>query len=151
MTLGHADVLERALEIADRVIIGIGIHPGKQPVCTYDQREAMISRAVYGTVEVKAFDGLVVDAAREAGADFIVRGLRDSTDFNYEMQMAAMNRAMCNEIPTVFLPASPGVRHITATLVRQIAMLGGDISQFVPTAIHDEIVQRFKSTSSNVT
>ena len=83
------------------------------------------------TIEVVTFDGLVVDAAREAGARAIFRGLRDATDFDYEMQMSGMNGAMAEDIDTVFLPASPDVRHITATLVRQIALMGGDVKPFV--------------------
>src|SRR5690606_20307407 len=83
------------------------------------------------TIEVVTFDGLVVNAAREAGARAIFRGLRDATDFDYEMQMAGMNGEMAGDIDTVFLPASPEVRHITATLVRQIALMGGDVKHFV--------------------
>ena len=86
-------------------------------------------------VSIDAFDGLVVDAARKVGATVIVRGLRDAADFDYEMQMAGMNGAMAPDVRTVFLPASPGVRHITATLVRQIAGMKGDVAPFVPAAV----------------
>ena len=89
------------------------------------------------------FDGLVVDAARKAGAAIIVRGLRDAADFDYEMQMAGMNGAMAPEIRTVFLPAAPASRHITATLVRQIAAMGGDVSPFVPAAVAGKLKRKF--------
>ena len=86
-------------------------------------------------IEIVTFDNLTVDAAKAAGATLIFRGLRDGTDFDYEMQMAGMNGAMAPGIDTVFLPASPGVRHITGTLVRQIAMMGGNVSEFVSPAV----------------
>jgi pantetheine-phosphate adenylyltransferase len=92
--------------------------------------------AHYGTeIQVVTFGGLTVDAARDAGATAIFRGLRDGTDLDYEMQMSGMNGAMAPGIDTVFLPASPDVRHITATLVRQIAMMGGDVASFVSPAV----------------
>ncbi len=141
VTLGHVDVMRRALTLVDRLVIGIGVHPGKAPLFTVDERIAMLTSETAGltaagqSVEVVTFDGLTVDAARAAGARAIFRGLRDSTDFDYEMQMCGMNGAMAPGIDTVFLPASPGVRHITATLVRQIALMGGDVSSFVSPAV----------------
>jgi pantetheine-phosphate adenylyltransferase len=141
-TNGHVDVLRGALALADRVVVAIGVHPGKKPLFSLAERKAMIAGvakelggAAGGRVSTTAFSGLVVDAARDAGAAVIVRGLRDAADFDYEMQMAGMNGAMAPEIRTVFLPASPGVRHITATLVRQIAGMEGDIRPFVPAAV----------------
>jgi len=89
------------------------------------------------------FSGLVIEAARQAGATVLIRGLRDGTDFNYEMQMAGMNETMAPAIQTVFLPASPMVRPITATLVRQIAAMGGDVSPFVPAAVAARLKQKF--------
>ena len=94
-------------------------------------------------LEVIPFDDLAVDAARRVGATVLVRGLRDGTDLDYEMQMAAMNAAMAPEIQTVFLPASPLVRPITATLVRQIAAMGGDVTGFVPAAVAAKLKARF--------
>ncbi len=137
VTSGHADVIARALQLVDKLVIGIGVHPGKAPLFTVDERIDMLKRETApllgkgSTVEVVTFAGLTVDAARDAGAVVIFRGLRDATDFDYEMQMCGMNGAMAPSIGTVFLPASPGVRHITATLVRQIAQMGGDVSKFV--------------------
>lgn len=150
VTLGHADVIARALQLVDRLVIGIGVHPGKSPMFTVDERIAMLKReaapllAKGSTVEVVTFAGLTVDAARDAGAAVIFRGLRDATDFDYEMQMCGMNGAMAPAIGTVFLPASPGVRHITATLVRQIAQMGGDVSQFVSKDVAMQLAAKAK-------
>lgn len=147
VTLGHADVMARALQLVDKLVIGIGVHPGKTPMFTVDERTDMLKAAAAavapkGTqVEVVTFAGLTVDAAKAAGANVIFRGLRDATDFDYEMQMCGMNGAMAPSVGTVFLPASPGVRHITATLVRQIAQMGGDVSQFVS----KDVEQRLKA------
>ena len=92
-----------------------------------------------------AFEGLVIDAARSHGATMMIRGLRDGTDLDYEMQMAGMNQTMAPDLQTIFLPASPSVRTITATLVRQIASMGGDISPFVPAVVGDALTAKFAS------
>jgi pantetheine-phosphate adenylyltransferase len=138
VTNGHTDVMRRALALVDKLVIGIGVHPGKTPLFSVAERTAMLraetrtaAKERGNSIEVVTFDGLVVDAARRAGATAIFRGLRDATDFDYEMQMSGMNGAMADDIDTVFLPASPDVRHITATLVRQIALMGGDVKPFV--------------------
>ena len=138
VTNGHLDVIARAARMVDRLQIGIGVHPGKSPLFTTDEKIEMlrldvapIARATGCAIEPMTFAGLTVDAARTAGAAFIFRGLRDGTDFDYEMQMSGMNGVMTPAIDTVFLPASPGVRHIAATLIRQIAQMGGDVTSFV--------------------
>ncbi|MGU3398579.1 pantetheine-phosphate adenylyltransferase [Brucellaceae bacterium D45D] len=152
VTNGHMDVLKGALRLADRVIVAIGVHPGKKPLFSFDERAALIgasAKAVLGKdadrVSVISFDNLVIDAARTQGASLMVRGLRDGTDLDYEMQMAGMNSAMAPELQTVFLPADPAVRTITATLVRQIASMGGDIKPFVPEAVAAALQTKFKS------
>ncbi len=140
VTFGHLDILRQSLAIADEIVVAIGVHPGKAPMFTFEQRGDMIRHIITdqmgkdaaNRVKVFSFDDLVIDAARRAGATFMIRGLRDGTDLDYEMQLAGMNGAMAPEIQTIYLPASPDVRPITATLVRQIAHLGGDVSQFVP-------------------
>jgi pantetheine-phosphate adenylyltransferase len=141
-TLGHADVIARALTLVDKLVIGIGIHPGKMPLFSTAEKVDMLKAEIKplakkagSSFAIATFDGLTVDAAEEAGANVIFRGLRDGTDLDYEMQMAGMNGSMRPSIGTVFLPASPGVRYITATLVRQIAMMGGDIGAFVSPAV----------------
>jgi pantetheine-phosphate adenylyltransferase len=138
VTLGHMDVIARAARMVDALVIGIGLHPGKTPLFSPQEKIAMLEAETAGVaketgcrIEIVTFDNLTVDAAKAAGATTIFRGLRDGTDFDYEMQMAGMNGAMAPGIDTVFLPASPGVRHITGTLVRQIGMMGGNVSEFV--------------------
>lgn len=149
MTNGHRDVLAGALDLADKVVVAIGVHPSKKPMFDLGERRAMIGETAddipgsAGRVAVETFDGLVVDAARRLGATLLVRGLRDAADFDYEMQMAGMNGAMAPAVRTVFLPASPATRHITATLVRQIAAMGGDVSPFVPESVAARIVRKF--------
>ncbi len=153
VTLGHLDVIRRSLKLVDTLVIGIGVHSGKAPLFTVEERIAMLDAEAAvlikktghgGRVDVVTFDGLTVDAARQVGACVIFRGLRDATDFDYEMQMSGMNGAMAQDIDTVFLPASPGVRHITATLVRQIALMGGDVGEFVSR----DIAKRLKAKAS---
>ena len=138
VTNGHLDVIRRAARMVEELVIGIGVHPGKAPLFTTDEKIEMlkaetapIAKATGCAIEISTFDKLTVDAAKAVGATLIFRGLRDATDFDYEMQMAGMNGAMAPGVDTVFLPASPGVRHITGTLVRQIAMMGGNVSEFV--------------------
>lgn len=138
VTLGHSDVITRAAAIVERLVIGIGIHPAKSPMFADEERVRMleaetraIARRTGATIDIVTFSGLAVDAAASHGASIIFRGLRDGTDFDYEMQMAGMNGAMAPGIQTVFVAASPGVRHIAANLVRQIAVMGGDVTPFV--------------------
>lgn len=142
VTNGHLDVVRQAVGLADRLVLAIGTNPGKTPMFSFEERLAMltdtcgpVAKAAGAELTCTAFDGLVVDLARREGATLLIRGLRDSTDFDYEMQMAGMNGAMAPGIQTVFLPASPAVRPITATLVRQIAKMGGDVSAFVPAPV----------------
>jgi pantetheine-phosphate adenylyltransferase len=116
VTNGHLDVVRHAVRLCGRLVIAIGIHPG---------------------------NALAIDAARKAGASILIRGLRDGTDLDYEMQIAGMNETMAPDIQTVFLPASTMVRPITATLVRQIAAMGGDISRFVPPFVAEQLRRKF--------
>ncbi|TDK36568.1 pantetheine-phosphate adenylyltransferase [Rhizobium deserti] len=151
MTRGHLDVLVQALNVASKIVVAIGIHPGKAPMFTFDERAEMITASLHevlpessGAVSVVAFDKLVVDAARDNDASILIRGLRDGTDLDYEMQMSGMNRQMAPDIQTVFLPAGTASRPITATLVRQIAAMGGDVSAFVPAAVLKALNDRLK-------
>jgi pantetheine-phosphate adenylyltransferase len=150
LTNGHLDVLKASLTVADVVYAAIGIHPGKKPLFSFEERVALIETAVRHElgqdsrrIKVVAFDGLVIDAAKRQGDSIIIRGLRDGTDLDYEMQMAGMNETMAPELQTVFLPASPSVRTITATLVRQIASMGGNIHPFVPVAVAGALEAKF--------
>ena len=142
LTNGHVDVIDGAAALCDHLVIGIGVHAGKVPMFTADERAAMISAECGARLagkgcrlDVTTFDTLAVTAAAACGAVVMIRGLRDGTDLDYELQLAGMNAAMMPRIQTVLLPPSSRTRHIAATLVRQIAKLGGDVSSFVPAAV----------------
>jgi pantetheine-phosphate adenylyltransferase len=142
LTNGHVDVIEAAMGLCDRLVVAIGVHPSKAPMFSAGERAAMIEQECRGlaaasgcVLEVATFDDLSIEAARRFGATIIVRGLRDATDFDYEMQMVGMNAAMAPELRTVFVPASAQTRAISATLVRQIAVMGGDVAPFVPARV----------------
>ncbi|MHA1524424.1 MAG: pantetheine-phosphate adenylyltransferase [Alphaproteobacteria bacterium] len=142
LTNGHVDIVTRALGLVDRLVIGIGVHAGKTPLLTADTRRQLIegviaplAKAAGTDVDLVEFDGLVVDAARQAGATMLIRGLRDTTDFDYETRMANMNHTLAPDIETIFLAASPAMSFISSTLVRQIAAMGGDVSGFVPSPV----------------
>ena len=150
ITLGHVDIVRGAVRLADRLVLAIGVHPGKTPLFSAEERLAILEetcaplgRAAGCEIACVTFADLVVAAARRVGATILVRGVRDSTDFDYEMQMAGMNASMAPEIQTVFLPASAAVRPITATLVRQIAGMGGDVSAFVPPPVAARLKNKF--------
>lgn len=150
MTNGHLDVIVQALNISDRLVVAIGTHPGKTPLFTYEERADLIRASLVavlpdraGDLEVVSFADLAVDAARRHGARIMVRGLRDGTDFDYEMQLAGMNATLAPDLQTVFLPAATASRPITATLVRQIAAMGGDIGAFVPAPVLAALNSRY--------
>jgi pantetheine-phosphate adenylyltransferase len=136
--------------LCDRLVVAIGVHPGKKPLFSTEERVTMlhevcgpVAAAAGCTLEAVTFDDLAVTAARKHGATIMIRGLRDGTDLDYEMQLAGMNGTMAPEVHTVFLPASPAVRPITATLVRQIAGMGGDVSAFVPPLVAAQLKAKF--------
>jgi pantetheine-phosphate adenylyltransferase len=150
VTNGHLDVVRQAVRLADRLVLAIGIHPGKTPLFAAAERLAMltetcgpVAKAAGAELSCVTFDDLVISLAQREGATVLIRGLRDGTDFDYEMQMAGMNGTMAPGVQTVFLPASPAVRPITATLVRQIARMGGDITGFVPASIATKLKAKF--------
>ncbi|MBI5264959.1 MAG: pantetheine-phosphate adenylyltransferase [Bradyrhizobium sp.] len=150
VTNGHLDVVRHAVILCDRLIVAIGVHPGKKPLFSAEERLKMV-QDVFGPIAAKAgcafdattFDDLTVTAAQKHGATIMIRGLRDGTDLDYEMQLAGMNESMAPEVHTVFVPASPAVRPITATLVRQIAGMGGDVSAFVPPLVAAGLKAKF--------
>lgn len=152
MTNGHLDVLLQSLNICPIVVVAIGVHPGKMPLFSFKERATMIKYSLkevmperIDDISVVSFDNLVVDACRQHGASLLIRGLRDGTDLDYEMQMAGMNRQMAPDIQTVFLPAGTASRPITATLVRQIALMGGDVRAFVPRPVYQALAAKHKS------
>jgi pantetheine-phosphate adenylyltransferase len=142
VTNGHVDIIARASRLFDRLVVGVGVHHGKAPLFSCQERVSMLRSEIDGLrpphgsfIEVATFTGLTVHAAQVHGAAAIVRGLRDSTDFDYEMLMSGMNGAMAPNLETVFLASSPDVRHIASKFVRQIAAMGGDVSPFVPASV----------------
>jgi pantetheine-phosphate adenylyltransferase len=151
-TNGHLDVIERSVFLCDRIVVGIGAHATKAALFTPEERVAMVLEAA-GPALAKAgvkldtvvFSGLAVEAGKAAGANLIIRGLRDATDFDYEMQMAGMNAQMAPGLKTVFLPASAHARHISSTLVRPIAQMGGDVSLFAPANVVAALKKKFPS------
>jgi pantetheine-phosphate adenylyltransferase len=139
ITFGHLDIVARAGRLVDRLVIGVGNHDNKKALLTAPERVALVEQATKPITEhsglkidVVTFEGLSVDAAHKAKAQVIVRGLRDASDFDYEVQMAQMNGALAPELETIFLAASPATRMIASSLVKQIAKMGGDISLFLP-------------------
>lgn len=150
ITNGHLDVVRHSASLCDRLVVAIGVHPGKKPLFSTEERLKML-HDVCGPVAAQAgcvleavtYDDLAVTAARKYGATIMIRGLRDGTDLDYEMQLAGMNEAMAPDVQTVFLPASPVVRPITGTLVRQIAGMGGDVSAFVPPQVAAQLKAKF--------
>jgi len=150
VTNGHLDVVRHAVGLCDRLIAAIGVSPSKKPLFSTAERLEM-AREVFGPIAAAAgcgfdcttYDNLTVAAARSAGATIMIRGLRDGTDLDYEMQIAGMNEAMAPDVHTVFIPASAAVRPITATLVRQIAGMGGDVAKFVPKGVVKRLKTKF--------
>ena len=155
LTNGHLDVIDGAAALCDRLVVAIGIHPGKVPMFTAEERAAMIAaecgsrlEARGCVLEVTTFDNLAIRAAEAIGATVMIRGLRDGTDLDYELQLAGMNAAMAPAIQTILLPPSTRTRHIAATLVRQIAKLGGDVTSFVPASVATALQAKLRSSEA---
>lgn len=151
VTNGHLDVIRRAGALVDRLVLAMGVHHGKKPFLNTETRVALLESVAAPIAAdkgfesvVETFDDLVVDAALRAGASVLIRGLRDTTDYAYEVQMAGMNAELAPGLETIFLPASGPVRHIASSLVKQIALMGGDISGFVPKEVEDAIRHSMK-------
>jgi pantetheine-phosphate adenylyltransferase len=150
VTFGHIDIARRATKLVDRLVVAIGTHPDKQALFTGEERVAMVADALRpvadetgAELDVTTFDTLTVNAARELGANIIIRGLRDAGDFDYEMQMSGMNAAMVPDVETVFLASSPETRYIAASFVRQIAAMDGDVTAFVPASVAAALKRKF--------
>ncbi len=140
VTRGHTDICQRALRMFDQVVIGVADSLAKEPFFNIDERLEMLQTAVadHDRILVKPFSGLLIDFARECGADVIVRGLRAISDFEYEVQLAGMNESLAPEIETMFLTAAQRYAFVSSSLVREIARLNGDVSEF----LHPETLQR---------
>lgn len=137
ITRGHEDLMRRSLQFADRLVVAVAVNAAKQPLFTVEERVAMIREALADEkgIEVRSFTGLLVDFAREVDASLLIRGLRAVSDFEYEYQMALMNRHLSPELETVFMVPSLDTTYISASLVREIARYGGDISELVSPAV----------------
>ena len=146
ITRGHADIIRRAARLVDRLIIGGTTNPSKNPMFDTEERLAMVKREVANmnldNVEVIGFNALLMKFAEAQGASMIVRGLRAVADFEYEYQMAGMNQQLDDEIETVFLMADVSLQPIASKLVKEIALYGGDISNFVSPTVRDDVVAR---------
>lgn len=141
VTNGHTDLVQRASKLFDHVIVAIAANPGKTPLFNLDQRVAMVSRVLSDipNVEVCGFSDLLVNFVRQKNANVILRGLRVVSDFEFEMQLASMNRRLDNTIETVFLTPAEETSFISASLVKEVALYGGDVSQFVHAVVVDEL------------
>ena len=140
-TLGHLDIIRRALRLCDKLVLGVANNSGKSPLFAIEERLALLRQETegQGAVEVRTFEGLAVDFAKAVGARFIVRGLRSGTDLDYESPMAAMNATMAPEIETIFLAAAPAYAHIASSLVKDVARGGGNVDLFVSPAVAAQI------------
>lgn len=143
VTRGHEDLIRRARRFADRLVVAVAVNPAKQPLFTLDERVALIRRVVDDpAVEVRSFDGLLAEFARVAGATLIVRGLRAISDFEYEFQMALMNRNLAPGIETVFLVPAFDLTYLSSSLVREVARFGGDVSSLVHPAVQQALKKK---------
>jgi len=153
ITLGHADVIKRACRLVDKLVIGVAINRDKGPLFTLEERVAMVEAECahltekFGTeIVAHPFENLLIDCARDVGAEIIIRGLRAVADFEYEFQMVGMNRKLDPDITTVFLMAEADHQAIASKLVKEIARLNGDISPFVTPAVRDALYEKFPRT-----
>ena len=146
-TFGHLDLVDRASKLFPRVVVAIGVHPARVPLFSVEERLALMQSicAPYANVEVASFRGLLVDYGKSIGARVIVRGLRAGTDFEYELQIAHANADLRPEIDTVFLPTRTNYGFISATLVREIASYGGDVSRYAPAVVCAALNRKFGS------
>ncbi|MDD5556285.1 MAG: pantetheine-phosphate adenylyltransferase [bacterium] len=144
VTYGHIDVMRRALGIFGRLVVAVADNPEKDPLFTVPERLQMLRDIAGGMpgVEVDSFSGLLVEYARRRGASVIVRGLRALSDFEYEFQMALTNRKICGDLETVFLMTSEGYSYLSSRAIKEIALLGGDVSAFVPTVVAEMLSAR---------
>ena len=145
VTLGHMDIIRRGAKLVDKLVVGVTTNASKSPMFTADERLAMVRRetaSLSASIEIVAFDSLLMDFAERVGASLIVRGLRAVADFEYEYQMAGMNQQLNNRVETVFLMADVALQPIASRLVKEIALYGGDISKFVPAAVATDVRAR---------
>lgn len=147
VTLGHLDVITRASKLFGRVIVGVLVNSSKKPIFSIDERIELLKEVTehLDNVEIVGFNGLLAQYCEDHGVDAIVKGLRAVTDFEYEFQMALTNKKLNPNLETLFLTAEADSMYLSSSMVREIASMGGDISNFVPACIHDRIVERLKN------
>lgn len=144
VTRGHEDLIRRSLAFVDRVIVAVAVNVAKQPLFTLEERVALLRETVrLPEVEVQSFEGLLVEFAQRVGASVIVRGLRAVSDFEYEFQMALMNRTLAPRLETVFLVPAFDLTYLSSSLVREVARFGGDVSQLVQPAVQQALRRKF--------
>jgi pantetheine-phosphate adenylyltransferase len=145
VTNGHIDIIKRARELFDGVVVTVAVNPGKTPLFTIDERVEMLHKSLdaFDNVTIDSFDGLVVDHAHEVGAVGIIRGLRALSDFEYEFQMALMNRKLAGDITTVFLMPHEKYTYLNSSIVRNLASLNSDVSEFVPPTVVEMLKLKF--------
>lgn len=141
ITCGHLDIIQRASRLFGKVVVAVATNPGKAPMFDLAQRIAMVQQATAGlpAVEVQGFDSLLVNFVREANAQVVLRGLRAVSDFEYEFQLAGMNRRLAPEVETLFLTPADKYSYISSSLVKEVAALGGDVAEFVPDNVMAEL------------
>ncbi len=146
VTFGHLDVIKRAARMFDRVIVGVLVNSAKLPSFSIEERMQFLreTTADLSNVEIVSFEGLLAEYCRQHGIDAVVRGLRAVSDFEYEFQMAITNKKLNQQLETIFLTADADSMYLSSSMVREVASMGGDISNFVPECIHDRIVKRLK-------
>ncbi len=147
VTRGHEDIIRRSLAFADKLFVAVAVNVSKEPLFTLEERVTLLEQALHDAehVEVQAFDGLLADFARTVGASMVVRGLRAVSDFEYEFQMALMNRQLHSELETVFLTPALDHTFLSSSLVREVASLGGDVRNFVHPAVSNALATKFQS------
>jgi pantetheine-phosphate adenylyltransferase len=145
VTYGHIDIIKRARDLFDAVVVTVAVNPTKQQLFSTKERVNMIKESIIGfnTVTVDSFDGLVVDHAKEVGATGIIRGLRQVSDFEFEFQMALMNRKLAGDITTIFLMPHEKYTYLNSTVIRNLASLKADVSDFVPPIVHEALKKKF--------
>ncbi|QQS37657.1 MAG: pantetheine-phosphate adenylyltransferase [Ignavibacteriales bacterium] len=145
VTFGHIDIIQRARDLFDSVVVTVAINPTKTPLFSVEERVSMLKESLkeYNNISVDSFDGLVVDHAHQVGATGIIRGLRAVSDFEYEFQMALMNRKLASDIATIFLMPHEKYTYLNSSIVRNLAGLQSDVSEFVPPIVNEALIKKF--------
>ncbi|HEX4632832.1 MAG TPA: pantetheine-phosphate adenylyltransferase [Gemmatimonadales bacterium] len=150
VTRGHVDLIRRSQAFSDQVVVAVAVNVSKQPLFTLEERVALIRETVQvPNVEVRSFDGLLVDFAKQVGASMLIRGLRAVSDFEYEFQMALMNRTLAPALETVFLVPAFDLTYLSSSLVREVARFGGDVSGLVDPVVDQALKAKFKSLAGS--